>query len=63
MATELRAAIDLGSGSTKLLIAEVDPEARRVVREVVSLERVCSFSLSSKRNLNGELSEEVKLVS
>jgi len=56
----LRAAIDVGSGSTKLVVAEVDLVEGRVVKEVFVQERPVSFSLDSKRTADGALSAHVQ---
>lgn len=55
-----RAAIDIGSGATKLLIADVDPDAGRIIREVYGKESAVSFSLASKRHPSGELNDAVQ---
>lgn len=55
-----RAAIDVGSGSTKLVVAEVDLDQGRVVRELFVQERPISFSLDTKRSADGSLSPSIQ---
>jgi hypothetical protein len=50
---ERRAAIDVGSGSTKMVVADVDVKHFRIVHEVYSVERPISFSLESKAHPEG----------
>ena len=51
-----RASIDIGSGATKLLIADVDVSSNRVVNMLFGEERTVSFSLKGQ-TANGQLSK------
>ena len=54
---ERRASIDVGSGATKLMVADVDTSSGRVVRTLFGEERTVSFALSTKEG--GRLSDMV----
>ena len=54
-----RAAIDIGSGATKLLVADVDVASGRIVKILHGEERVVSFSLASKTTQDGSLPEDI----
>jgi len=56
---ERRAAFDIGSGTTKLLVAEVDVEAKRCVRVVFTRERPVLYGVDARRT-GGRLSEDVQ---
>jgi hypothetical protein len=54
-----RASIDMGSGATKLMVADVDVRTNRIVRTLYGSERLCSYSLASKQTPDGSLTDEV----
>ena len=53
-----RASIDIGSGATKLLVADVDTAKNQIVNVLFGEERTVSFSLSAKMR-DGRLSDAV----
>lgn len=55
---ERRASIDIGSGATKLMVADVDLTTNRVVRTLFGEERTVSFSLKG-RDADGSLTDDI----
>ena len=55
-----RAAFDIGSGATKVLVAEVDVANRKIIRELFGQERPVSFKGDSLRSPDGSLSAAVQ---
>ena len=49
----------MGSGATKLMVADVDVRTNRIVRMLYGSERLCSDSLASKQTPDGSLTAEV----
>lgn len=60
MAVTRRAAFDLGSGASKLLIADVDPASGKVLRVLFAKEVPVKYALDWKTH--GRLSDEIALV-
>lgn len=58
--TERRLAIDIGSGNTKLMVADVDMERQCVVKILMTREVPVLYGIDSKQNSNGCLSEAVQ---
>lgn len=57
---ERRLAIDIGSGNTKLMVADVDMERLCVVKVLITREVPVLYGIDSKRNSDGCLSEAVQ---
>jgi hypothetical protein len=56
---ERRASIDVGSGATKLLVADIDAASGAIKQILYGEERVVSFSLASKSTPDNSLPENV----
>ena len=62
MSTVIRAVYDIGSGSTKLLVAEVDEQTRTITRELFGQERPVAYKADTQKNKNGGLSAGIQDV-
>ena len=56
---ERRASIDLGSGATKLMVADVDVSSGRIVRTIFGEERSVKYSLATKETRDGMLPAKI----
>ena len=59
MSPVIRAAYDVGSGATKLLVVEVEPDTGKIVRELFGQEVPLAFKGDSLRSSDGSLSAEI----